>query len=844
MMKRISFLTLLLTLLLILVGCDNGSVSDSVVSKSSRLVKVSLAISGDSSGIQKAAVVDGNYWTSLTYQYNAVPQWQDPDGDNIQGTAGWTTISYSAGELSLGYFAPGQWVFGVRILNGATVLYEGFSEVVNIKNSSESVDVFVTKLAESVRISVTAPTAQGDSLSISYGNGAFGPFKATATRLNGTTTFEYTFNNLPEDTYTFAFTYSSAEGSPASNSTTVGVSSGKLVVISGQLNNGSLQLVSTTVPIYTITVNRYNWDTSSFDDGTGQHYYGTVVVNTSSAVAGDRVSFYVEPISTATLDPLYPTVNGGAVTATPSGNLYSFVMPAGNVIIKAKFNNNGGDPDIDMENFKIIFQSLYDAEDVIAFGRSVNPPQGVDYLGLGDVLIWYENSYDPDTNPTGVVKKICWYSKNENTLKFKPQNGPTYASMAGFFQDYDKFESIDLTGFDTSNINNMSHMFDGCVKLKTVNLTGINTAEVTDMSYMFYKAGYSYIPVQEKVGTLLQKIPNTDDQYLSITGLNVFNTTNVTNMSYMFSLCSAQTLDVSSFNASKVTNFSHMFAGISTERYKYYWPTKFTSLNVSNWNVGGNVGANTIDMSNMFDLSYMLTSISFVGNTTSWNFSKVTTMYEMFNRCESMTRIFFPQHTDLTNVTTLKGIFNHTADMVAKGNGSLELGSFEDIFQRWDIRYNDYTQGLGGRIDFKEVPHDDVSDTSTNHIIARDTESLKAAALIVNSYGASGPGTGPEVKVGGGNADVATEQRLIKTYITVSADAVGKNIDDPEPSLTYTYSPNPLPTGVSITGELVRETGESAGTYAIGQGTLGLTGTNASKYTFIFVGNVFTINDN
>ena len=298
-------------------------------------------------------------------------------------------------------------------------------------------------------------------------------------------------------------------------------------------------------------------------------------------------------------------------------------------------------------------------------------------------------------------------------------------------------------------------MFDGCVKLKTVNLTGIVTSAVTDMSYMFYKAGYSYIPMQHKNGTLLDKIPNTDDQYLSITGMNGFNTGEVTNMEYMFSLCSAQTLDVSSFNAVKVTNFSHMFAGESKNNYNDFWPTKFASLNVANWSVGGSVGANTINMSNMFDISYKLTSLSF----TSWNFSRVTTMYEMFNRCESATHIYFPEHTDLTNVTTLKGIFNHTAVMVA----TLEEGSFENIFQRWDIRSNDYTQGLGGKIDFREVPHDAVSDTSANHIIAKDTASLKPAALVVKSYGASGPGTGPEVKVGGGGADVATEQRLIKT---------------------------------------------------------------------------------
>ena len=66
-------------------------------------------------------------------------------------------------------------------------------------------------------------------------------------------------------------------------------------------------------------------------------------------------------------------------------------------------------------------------------------------------------------------------------------------------------------------------------------------------------------------------------------------------------------------------------------------------------------------------------------------------------------------------------------------------------------------------IDFKATPHDAVGDNSANHIIAKDTASLKAAALEVYSYGESGPGTGPVVKVGGfGNSNDFTKMRLIK----------------------------------------------------------------------------------
>ena len=140
MKKMASIFTLLLTLLVLLTGCDNGSVSDSAVSKSSGLVKVCLTVDGDSSDLQKSVGVSGDYWTSLTYQYNAVPQWIDPAGTKIHGATDWLTINYSAG-MSLGYYSPGPWVFGILIKNGSSVIYEGFSDVANVENASVNVDV-------------------------------------------------------------------------------------------------------------------------------------------------------------------------------------------------------------------------------------------------------------------------------------------------------------------------------------------------------------------------------------------------------------------------------------------------------------------------------------------------------------------------------------------------------------------------------------------------------------------------------------------------------------------------------------------------------------------------------
>lgn len=45
--------------------------------------------------------------------------------------------------------------------------------------------------------------------------------------------------------------------------------------------------------------------------------------------------------------------------------------------------------------------------------------------------------------------------------------------------------SIDLSGFDTSKVIDMSNMFMGCSELTELNLSGIDTSKVLDMRWMF-----------------------------------------------------------------------------------------------------------------------------------------------------------------------------------------------------------------------------------------------------------------------------------------------------------------------------------------------------------------------
>src|SRR5690606_32739313 len=73
--------------------------------------------------------------------------------------------------------------------------------------------------------------------------------------------------------------------------------------------------------------------------------------------------------------------------------------------------------------------------------------------------------------------------------------------------------------------------------------------------------------------------------------------------------------------------------------------------------------------------------------------------------------------------------------------------------------------------------------------------------------------------------------------LTVTADAKQKMLSQVDPELTYQLTSGSLVNGNALTGELVRESGEEAGTYAINQGTL----TAGSNYNLNYVGANLTI---
>ena len=111
------------------------------------------------------------------------------------------------------------------------------------------------------------------------------------------------------------------------------------------------------------------------------------------------------------------------------------------------------------------------------------------------------------------------------------------ADCSLMFAECESFTSIDLSGFDTSNVTTMREMFLNCLNLVELDLSGFDTSNVTTMRNMFLNC---------------ENLVELD--------LSGFDTSNVDNMGSMFGGCLSLTeLDLTSFDFGAVTDCDYMF---------------------------------------------------------------------------------------------------------------------------------------------------------------------------------------------------------------------------------------------------------------------------------------------
>ena len=108
-----------------------------------------------------------------------------------------------------------------------------------------------------------------------------------------------------------------------------------------------------------------------------------------------------------------------------------------------------------------------------------------DYLGRQDIKhIILDESFKTFT-PTSLKFFFALLFSLETIQGLEYLNTTNVTDMSGMFNHCARLTSLDVTHFNTEKVTNMSQMFNDCPRLASLDVTSFNTANVTDMENMF-----------------------------------------------------------------------------------------------------------------------------------------------------------------------------------------------------------------------------------------------------------------------------------------------------------------------------------------------------------------------
>lgn len=210
--------------------------------------------------------------------------------------------------------------------------------------------------------------------------------------------------------------------------------------------------------------------------------------------------------------------------------------------MKGMFESHRG-PLIDLSNFR--FDNIEDMSNIFA-----KP-------GVSDI------KWPTHQNAPKLITLCGAFKDNTNFQKVKVPKitAPALKNTSYMFSGMNRVTEFDIDDFDTSSVENMSHMFsnnrDYFMPKETVVHFNLDTSSVKDLSYFLYHAR-TWHPV-----------------------VNTFDTRNVTNMASTFEeVWASPELDLTSWDTSKVTNMTKLFYD-SSYIEKIYVSDTFVTTNVT-----------------------------------------------------------------------------------------------------------------------------------------------------------------------------------------------------------------------------------------------------------------------
>ncbi|AJM71687.1 BspA family leucine-rich repeat surface protein [Mycoplasma yeatsii] len=273
----------------------------------------------------------------------------------------------------------------------------------------------------------------------------------------------------------------------------------------------------------------------------------------------------------------------------------------------------------------------------------------------------------PPNLPTFITSLRSAFSGNNNTTISGLENWDTsnVTDMSFMFNNAHNFNQPLGDKFDTSKVTDMSCMFQQARSFNQTLGDKFDTSKVTDMSWMFNKAHNFNQPLGDKFDT--SKVTDMSCMFQQARSFNQtlgdkFDTSKVTDMSWMFNKAHNFNQHLGDkFDTSNVTDMSFMFNHARSfnqslgDKFDTSKVTRMNSMFQEARSFNQHLG-DKFDTSNVTDMSYMFNKAHNFNQPLGNKFdtSKVTNMRTMFQEARSFNQ---PLNFNTSNVTDMSYMF-------------------------------------------------------------------------------------------------------------------------------------------------------------------------------------------
>ena len=233
------------------------------------------------------------------------------------------------------------------------------------------------------------------------------------------------------------------------------------------------------------------------------------------------------------------------------------------ISVKAMFKN--------CNSLETLFLGKFNTLNVITFESMFENCSSINNLDFSKII----------TSESESFKNMFNGCKNLTSINLSLFNTEKATNMSGMFDFCESITSLDLSRFNTPKLKDIGSMFKDCIKLEQIRWNNnFITSNVTNMIYLFYNCkSLKYIDLSFFDTKNVEVFGGMFTNCASLTNLDLtsFNTSNGKNMSFMFYGCTyLTTLKLTSFDVKKVTTMAYMFAGCSFLSDLQFWQNTTT----------------------------------------------------------------------------------------------------------------------------------------------------------------------------------------------------------------------------------------------------------------------------